>query len=502
MLTLKLKYKCLDINYYDILNKYMSQYSICLHYLYNRISDNNGNINEKDLRAVCSNINNIEYLDSWFKQTCVKESIALYKSFQTRYKEHEETREQKLKEIDFKPKIGRISAHKYSIKKKSILKPLKLIFGGKENYKLKQEGKISKEEFKQNRLSPLSSIGESQFKGNRKFNINSDLTITFKPECKQHFTFKLIYGQNQEHYLKLLYELALNNSISISYRLDKDYIYITFDESKLANKKSEQLPNRVLGIDMNPNYIGWSIVDWKSSSEFSVVESGVYSFKKFSDLYKQLNDLKTVSSDDPRRIKLSNKRTYETIKVAENIINKAIYYRCQIVSIEDLNMKSSDKDKGKNYNALCNNHWLRTTFCNQLRKRTNIHKIQLLEVKPQYSSFIGNFLFRSLNKPDMVLASIELSRRGYEYFNQYITKKQEQKKNIIQPNINDFNKFWMMSMEELKLEFNGTSLIELYNFIKSKKDLPLFKGDPNKVRIQIKNNLVRRFFSNNSFVYI
>ena len=502
MLTLKLKYKCLDNNYYDILNKYMSQYSICLHYLYNRISDNNGNINEKDLRNICSNINNINILDSWFKQSCVKESIALYKSFQSRCKEHEESREQKLKAIDFKLKIGKLSEHKYSIKKKSILNELKLIFGGKENYRLRQEGKITKEEFKQNRLSPLSSIGESQFKGNRKFNINSDLTITFKPSKYNHFNFRLIYGQKQEHYLKSLYELSLTNSISISYKLDKEYIYISFDESKLFNIENIKIQNRVLGIDMNPNYIGWSIVDWKSSSEFNVVESGVYSFKKFSDLYKQLNDLKNVSSNDHRRIKLSNKRTYETVKVAENIINKAIYYKCQIVSIEDLNMKSSDKDKGKNYNALCNNHWLRTTFCNQLRKRTTIHKIQLLEVKPQYSSFIGNFLFRSLNKPDMVLASIEISRRCYEYYNQYISLTKEQKKNIIQPDVKDFIKFWRMSMEELRLEFSGSSLIELYNFIKSEKDLPLFKGDPNKVRVQIGNNLVKRFFSDNSFVYV
>ena len=80
MLSLKLKYKCLNNSYYDILNKYMSQYSTCLHYLYNRISDNN-NLSEKDLRALCSNINNIDILDSWFKQSCVKESIALYKSF-------------------------------------------------------------------------------------------------------------------------------------------------------------------------------------------------------------------------------------------------------------------------------------------------------------------------------------------------------------------------------------------------------------------------------------
>ena len=86
-------------------------------------------------------------------------------------------------------------------------------------------------------MSPLYSIGESQFKGNRKFNINSDLTITFKPSKDNHFNFKLIYGQNQEHYLKSLYELSLTNSISISYKLDKDYIYITFDESKLFNKK-------------------------------------------------------------------------------------------------------------------------------------------------------------------------------------------------------------------------------------------------------------------------
>ena len=102
----------------------------------------------------------------------------------------------------------------------------------------------------------------------------------------------------------------------------------------------------------------------------------------------------------------------------------------------------------------------------------------------------------------MVLASIEISRRVYESFNQYISQTKEQKKNIVQPDIKDFIKFWKMSMEELKLEFRGSSLIELYNFIKSKKDLPLFNGDPNKVRIQIKTDLVKRFFSNNSFVYV
>ena len=61
-----------------------------------------------------------------------------------------------------------------------------------------------------------------------------------------------------------------------------------------------------------------------------------------------------------------------------------------------------------------------------------------METKPNYSSFVGNFLFRGLNLPDMVLSSIEISRRCYEFKTQYIDKTQEQRKNIIIPDVNDF----------------------------------------------------------------
>ena len=85
----------------------------------------------------------------------------------------------------------------------------------------------------------------------------------------------------------------------------------------------------------------------------------------------------------------------------------------------------------------------------------------------------------------MVLSSIEIGRRGYEFYNQYITKTKNIKKNIIQRDINDFINFYKMSLEELNIEFNKNDLIKLYNFIKSKKDHPILKGDPNKVRIQL-----------------
>ena len=51
----------------------------------------------------------------------------------------------------------------------------------------------------------------------------------------------------------------------------------------------------------------------------------------------------------------------------------------------------------------------------------------------------------------MVLASIEIGRRGYEFYNQYISKTKEIKKNIVRPNLSMFNKLYLKSLEEFKL---------------------------------------------------
>ena len=126
---------------------------------------------------------------------------------------------------------------------------------------------------------------------------------------------------------------------------------------------------------------------------------------------------------------------------------------------------------GKKFNKLVNNLWNRNALVNNLTKRCNIFNIKLLKVKPEYSSFIGNFLYRSLNLPDMILASIELGRRAYEYFNQYILRTKEQTKNIIQPRISDFRHFYKKSLEEFQIEDNQLSLRELYYIFKKSKVL-------------------------------
>ena len=69
----------------------------------------------------------------------------------------------------------------------------------------------------------------------------------------------------------------------------------------------------------------------------------------------------------------------------------------------------------------------------------------------------------------MILASIEIGRRGYEFYNQYISKTKEIKKNIVQPDMNMFNKLYLKSLEEFKLQPTYKDLIELYYFFKKSK---------------------------------
>ena len=422
MQVLKLKYHA-DNKSLLIIQDYIRQYSSVQHFVYNRIQECKS---QKDIKQQIKLLNNVNLLDSWFIQ-CSFYDI---------------------------PKVD------------------KVIFGGKKNYFDRLKNNISKEQFKLKRLSAIYSIGEivnKSVKGNRKFHIEQDLeNIIFKPNRKLNINLQLIGLNKRKQILSKLYQKQERKEIKIAYKLDLEYIYIIFEESDIYNYETKFIKNRVLSLDLNPNYIGWSIVDWKSESEFNVVKSGVYSIKKLNDKDFDLKN-KGYSNESSKRKYISDKRNFETLQIVKNIVNKSIYYKCQIISIEDLNIKSKDLDKGKRLNKLVNNSWCRNTFVNNLTKHCNIHNIKLLKVKSEYSSFIGNFLYRSLNLPDMVLASIEIGRRGYEFYNQYISKTKEIKKNIVQPDLSMFNKLYIKSLEEFKLQPTYKDLIELYYFFKKSK---------------------------------
>ena len=451
MITLKLKYSCEDSCAQDLILDYMKQYTHIFRVAYNKLY-NQEKVKQVDLLK----LNNIDLLDSWWIASAMIDAKMLYNRFKTQ----------------------------------------KIVFGGKQNFLKRCKHQIDKEIFNLNRLSSLTSIGEKKsgtksVHGNRKFKLTPDLKqVTLKLKNKK-VKLNLIgkYSKNLLYKLSQVYKHQILDVTPLTYKIGINYIYITFDESVVLSSKlnSKQITNRVLSLDLNPNYIGWSITDWKSSSEFSVIKSGIYIFKNLTVTIQDLKG-KGVSSDSHIRKYLNNKLEYETYQVVKNIIKKAIYYRVQLIGIEDLSIKGKNLGKGSYLNGLINNKWLRNKFSTCLEKYCNIYGFKFQKVKPKYSSFIGNFLFRSLNLPDMVLSSIEIGRRTYEFYNQYIAKQNKIQKNIIRPNLKDFNSLCIMSLEEFNMQ--NTEFKDL-------KDLYyIFKNSKLTYRVPIQSNVqVFRFNS-------
>ena len=69
----------------------------------------------------------------------------------------------------------------------------------------------------------------------------------------------------------------------------------------------------------------------------------------------------------------------------------------------------------------------------------------------------------------MVLASIEIGRRGYEFTRQYIKKDKEINKNIILPEIKDFVEDYLKSLEEFGVIEKSIKMVDLYYLLKKSK---------------------------------
>ena len=142
----------------------------------------------------------------------------------------------------------------------------KRIFGSKNNLIKRSKGLISKEEFKNNRILPLIIIGEAPRKGNRKFNFTNTEFIEFKPfnKCKIDIQFPKL-RKNIKSELELLIKFSNSNELPYQIQLTDKFIWITFDSTKLKEleKQNKYVPikNRYCGIDLNPNFIGFSVKD-------------------------------------------------------------------------------------------------------------------------------------------------------------------------------------------------------------------------------------------------
>ena len=420
LITLKIKYSCDN----SILNV-ISQYNSVLRFTYNRLLEN-PKLKTSEITQLQKNLNNCDLIGSHLRNSAIYDAKSLV-------------------ERSNKP----------------------IVFGGKYLFKQRCKHKINRDEFLLKRLRPISSIGEANQKANRLFDIVNNQTIIFKLNKQQHFELKLQQvGSKRLKELNKLIELQNAKQVAITYKLDLDYVYLTFDYNLLKTYTYEVKPNRVIAIDLNPNSIGWSIVDWLSENKYNVIQSGNFSLKPLNDY----RDSKSVASNSDFHKYITNKRNHEIIHIAKELFTLCRHYHCEIFSIEDLNISSSDKKLGRKFNKLVNNNWNRNLLVNQIKKYINSSSTTLIEVQPQYNSYIGNLIFRQEHLPDECLASIEIGRRGFEFATQYIFNRRPHQKTVIYPKLELIKNQLILSLEELGIDVpNFDSWKDILSAVKESK---------------------------------
>jgi hypothetical protein len=346
MITLKIKYNSSE-EFQTHLKDLRRQQSCCIRSAFNRLQDK---FDQKQITSYLNGLKNLT-IDSWFKQSAVYKAKDLYAASGDQ----------------------------------------KIIFGGKKNLKDYMKGLITKDQYKQNRLLPLTSIGEAPQKGNRKFrlDINNNQLIfqDQRGKVKHLLTFQRL---SKDRLAQLIYieDQTKNRKQPLTVSIDEQYVCLTFEPSQKEIKS--QIPNRVLAIDTNPNSIGWSVCDIKDD-KINVVNSGVIELKELNKSNK-------------------NKKVFENYEISKMLIDKVLHYQCSIFAIEDLSIRSSNKNKGRVFNKTVNNDWIRNKLLTNIEKRCWVNQIKLVKVNPAYTSVIGGVLHR--NYPDPIAPTLEIARRS------------------------------------------------------------------------------------------
>jgi hypothetical protein len=284
-------------------------------------------------------------------------------------------------------------------------KQSKMTFGSLLQWKRFNKGIISKEEFNNiKNTQPILFTGRSNESfGNRKIKLDIyNKQIIFKRTKKDHYNLKIITSNSRWKMLEKLQNYFEFNSTPITYKLDNNYIYITFDESVLKEREHHFIDNRIAGLDLNPNYIAFTIRDFNNDS---IVHKTVYDLTKLNDTHNK------------------NKKDHEVVEISKSISNLCKHYKVECVGLEKLTMTSKNHNKGRKLNRLLNNSWNRNRFVNNLKKRLNILGIKNQELICAYSSTVG-----CLDHPeetDSIAAALEMARRCYVFLNRYVKKRKE-----------------------------------------------------------------------------
>jgi hypothetical protein len=316
----------------------------------------------------------------------------------------------------------------------------------------------NKKKYTKSRVKCFFILGEANQKGNRFFDFNFEKNeIIYKPYKGKKIKFEIKIFRNNKKDIEKLIPMIKNKLISVSATINENTINIVVDNEKLNGysidvqsrkkevdniKKShidkEVIHNKIievykkyhreledkklinkkqdrcLSIDLNPNYIGCSILDKLHDGEVKIIKTFDYDL---SELNKKLPKEATKE----QRKKLNNLRKHTISNIVKSLKNEMLYYKCSNLILEELDFKIDYKDKSKEANRLTKNVWCRNLFEAIFDKYCQELGFIKILVNPVYSSFIGNIKYDYV---DWVNASIEIGRRGlYKYDKGYFYPK-------------------------------------------------------------------------------
>jgi len=156
-----LKFKIKHIYESEILS-YQREYSSLLHSAFEFIKNDENKDSCFDymkgsspLIQYLKSLNNIELMNSWFTQCAISEAYQTVESFKIKIEDYEK---KQLRKSELEQKEKLLKSEKKELRKLQKLKEPKVIFGGRTLFKQRCKNQISKEEFKQARLSAVYSI--------------------------------------------------------------------------------------------------------------------------------------------------------------------------------------------------------------------------------------------------------------------------------------------------------------------------------------------------------
>jgi hypothetical protein len=394
-------------------------------------------------------------LDSWFYESCwteVKTKIAQEETHQKKQAAQIQRLEKELKETKPEGRKGKGKTFRLHRKlaylqsrqgKKSTFGSLATLrrISFLSNDRAQNQSEISKlqKKYQEQRVLPIYSIGEAPQKGNRKFGFDfENQKIIFKPDKETKYNLSFHASKKQQKVLNQLQSRL--GELPISVRLSEQFVWITYEEEKLAGyefkihefkkearklektdkegrkalfqhylaeqkgrKLANKKENRYLAVDLNPEQVGFSIVEKKADESVAVIHKGVLDCSN-------LNTRMGLSSADPIQVGQNHKRRFELCELWKYLFGLAQHYKVAYFVCEDLEFKpENDPSKSAEANRKTRNLWHLELTQKLIQKYCNTLGIEKTEVIPAYSSFVGNIQH---NDFDPISASLEIARRG------------------------------------------------------------------------------------------